>query len=236
MFDRLEVASPQRPWATAAAFVVNSAALTLAILLPMVKPDQLPALNFKTWTVPYSAPRAEVREEARPQPSHTNAMPADTKFRAPGSIPPRIDMSAEDPAQVPSSPYIPGTEGLRSSTTGIPGLPLGATTNPPTIPLVSKPPRPKTIVISHLDEGMLIRRVQPVYPPIARATRAQGTVVLSALINTSGEIEGLEVLSGPALLIESAKSAVKQWKYRPYILNGQPIEVRTQVTVNFTLQ
>jgi protein TonB len=75
-----------------------------------------------------------------------------------------------------------------------------------------------------------------VYPRIAIATHTQGSVVLSALINTRGEIEGLQVVSGPGLLVQSALEAVKQWRYRPYILNGTPIEVQTQVTVNFSLQ
>ena len=84
-------------------------------------------------------------------------------------------------------------------------------------------------------EGMLIRRVQPVYPPLARAARIQGSVVLAAVISKAGTIENLRMLSGHPMLVPAAIAAVSQWRYRPYILNGEPIEVETQITVNFTL-
>jgi protein TonB len=115
-------------------------------------------------------------------------------------------------------------------------LPLTASVNPPPLPVAAKPPRPEKLIISHLDEGMLLRRMQPVYPHLAITTHTQGSVVLSALINTRGEIEGLQVVSGSPLLVQAALEAVRQWRYRPYILNGTPIEVQTQVTVNFSLQ
>jgi periplasmic protein TonB len=84
-------------------------------------------------------------------------------------------------------------------------------------------------------EGSLIRRVQPVYPPLARSARIQGPVVLSALISKSGTIENLHALSGHPMLVPAAIDAVSQWRYRPYILNSEPIEVETQITVNFYL-
>jgi len=84
-------------------------------------------------------------------------------------------------------------------------------------------------------EGSLIRRVQPVYPPLARSARIQGSVVLSALISKVGTIENLHALSGPPMLVPAAIDAVSQWRYRPYILNSEPIEVETQITVNFYL-
>jgi protein TonB len=84
-------------------------------------------------------------------------------------------------------------------------------------------------------EGSLIRRVQPVYPPLARSARVQGSVVLSALISKAGTMENLRVLSGHPLLVAAALEAVRQWRYRPYILNAEPIEVETQITVSFSL-
>jgi protein TonB len=84
-------------------------------------------------------------------------------------------------------------------------------------------------------EGNLIRRVQPVYPPLARTARVQGSVVLYALISKTGTMENLHALSGPPLLVPAAVDAVSQWLYRPYILNSEPIEVETQITVNFVL-
>ena len=84
-------------------------------------------------------------------------------------------------------------------------------------------------------EGSLIRKVQPVYPPLAKTARIQGSVVLFAIISRAGTIDNLRVLSGPPMLVPSAMDAVRQWQYRPYILNHEPIEVETQITVNFIL-
>jgi protein TonB len=84
-------------------------------------------------------------------------------------------------------------------------------------------------------EGNLIERVQPQYPSLARQARIQGTVLLSAVISRDGKIENLQVLSGHPMLVQAAMDAVRQWRYRPYYLNNEPVEVETQVTVNFTL-
>jgi protein TonB len=84
-------------------------------------------------------------------------------------------------------------------------------------------------------EGNLMLRVQPLYPPLARQARIQGQVVIRAVISRNGMIENLQVLSGHPMLVQAAIDAVKQWRYRPYFLNGEPVEVETQVTVNFLL-
>ena len=84
-------------------------------------------------------------------------------------------------------------------------------------------------------EGNLVHKVQPAYPPLARAARIQGSVVLRAIISRAGKIENLQVLSGHPLLVQAAIDAVRQWRYRPYNLNGEPVEVETQVTVTFIL-
>jgi len=93
-----------------------------------------------------------------------------------------------------------------------------------------RPPR-----VSHVMEGNLIRRVQPEYPALARQARIQGTVVLRAVVNREGTIQDLQVISGHPLLVQAAINAVRQWRYRPYFLNDQPVEVETQVMVNFSL-
>jgi len=84
-------------------------------------------------------------------------------------------------------------------------------------------------------EANLVHRVQPAYPPLARAARIQGQVLLQAIISKSGTIENLQVLSGHPMLVHAALDAVRQWRYRPYFLNNEPVEVETQVTVNFIL-
>lgn len=89
-------------------------------------------------------------------------------------------------------------------------------------------------VASGVAAGMLETPVAPVYPPIAKAAHVQGVVILHALISKTGEIENLQVISGPPMLVGAAEDAVRQWKYRPYLLNGVPTSVETTINVNFT--
>jgi periplasmic protein TonB len=95
---------------------------------------------------------------------------------------------------------------------------------------------PKVVRLSHMAPGMLIAMVEPKYPDIARSARAQGEVVLAALIDKDGRIVNLHSLKGHVMLVPAALDAVRQWRYRPTFLNGQPVEVETQIIVNFTLQ
>jgi protein TonB len=90
-------------------------------------------------------------------------------------------------------------------------------------------------VSSGVMTGLLINKTAPPYPAIARAAGVQGTVILQATISKSGTIENLRVISGNAMLQQAALDAVKTWRYRPYLLNGQPIEVETTVNVVFSL-
>ena len=84
-------------------------------------------------------------------------------------------------------------------------------------------------------EGNLVHRVQPEYPALARSAGIQGPVLLRAVISRQGRIENLQVLAGHPMLVKAALDALRQWRYRPYILNNEPVEVETQVTVNFVL-
>jgi periplasmic protein TonB len=94
--------------------------------------------------------------------------------------------------------------------------------------------KPRMVSLGVMDAS-LIHRVQPDYPPIAKLMRLSGTVVLRAVIGTDGEVRQIEVLSGNPILAEAARAAVRQWRYRPTLLDGQAVEVETQVTVNFVL-
>jgi len=90
--------------------------------------------------------------------------------------------------------------------------------------------------VTRVDPAMLVRRVEPVYPPMARQIRRSGKVELHALIAADGKVQSLELVSGDPLLVQSALDAVKQWRYKPTLLNGQPVEVDTYITVIYTLQ
>ena len=94
----------------------------------------------------------------------------------------------------------------------------------------------QTVRISQgVSEGMIVKRVQPIYPAQARQMHLEGTVELQANISQSGSISGIKQLSGSPILGRAAIDAVRQWKYKPYYLNGQPVEIQTQITVNFKL-
>jgi protein TonB len=82
---------------------------------------------------------------------------------------------------------------------------------------------------------MIVLKTQPVYPPIAKAARVSGTVVLQATISKTGAIENLHVISGPQMLVQAAQDAVRQWRYKPYLFNGEPVDVETTVNVIFSL-
>jgi protein TonB len=95
---------------------------------------------------------------------------------------------------------------------------------------------PQRIKVSQgVTQGLLVRQVKPQYPAMARETRVEGDVVLAAVIGKDGTVSDLKVVSGPAILVSSAMQAVRQWRYKPYLLNGQPVEVETQIKLQFRL-
>jgi periplasmic protein TonB len=102
-------------------------------------------------------------------------------------------------------------------------------------PIVKQEPPKKLTISSGVMQGNLLQKITPQYPAIAKAARIQGTVVLQATISKQGTIENLRVVSGPPMLTQAALDAVRQWRYRPYLLNNEPVEVETTVNVVFNL-
>jgi len=130
----------------------------------------------------------------------------------------------------PEAPNIPGTSTIPGAENQI----SIEDSRKPERPL--EPPRQTTRVHrSSVDPAMLVRRVEPVFPPLARQIRRSGKVELHAIIATDGSIQSLEVVSGDPLFIQSALDAVRQWRYRPTMLNGQPVEIDTFITVMYTV-
>ena len=100
----------------------------------------------------------------------------------------------------------------------------------------SSPPAEAPIKVGgNLQAGKLVKKVTPVYPQMAAIAHVQGTVRLTALIGKNGTVQNLQLVSGPSLLGKAAMDAVKQWVYQPTVLNGEPVEVQTQIDVNFNL-
>src|SRR6202035_4924036 len=110
----------------------------------------------------------------------------------------------------------------------LPNLMGGSSTGP--VPVL------QTLNVSQgISQGLLIKKVAPVYPSSALRLRLEGSVQLLATISRKGDIAAVKILSGDQTLAHAAADAVKQWKYKPYLLNGSPVEIQTQVTVNFKL-
>jgi len=157
------------------------------------------------------------------------------RFCAPPSIPPNI-VTHDDPGPVdntagPDGPEIPGVPDSPS----IPGLPSTDSRREPPPPLTHSHPSTPVKVSEPVIAAKLVHRVEPVYPALGIQLRREGRVELHAIISTSGSIESLEVLTGDPLFISSALAAVRQWRYQPTILDGQPVEIDTHITVIYTL-
>lgn len=151
------------------------------------------------------------------------------QLTAPTRIPHDIKMVAEKEAP-PSSFGVAGMEGLGGSSGGVMGSVFGSGG-----PKVAAAPPKKVNISAGVATGMLIQKTTPIYPPIAKAARVSGTVILQATITKQGTIDNLRVVSGPAMLQQSALDAVRTWRYRPYLLNNEPVEVETTINVIFSL-
>jgi periplasmic protein TonB len=225
MFSGLSPNQPSaRRWTALASFTLQSVLVTAALVFPMLYPQNLPQVFLaRRIFVPLS--RGEVRADTNRSGTGSTAptMPAplvvsrnDITF---GKSHPTGDDSTPDP---PRLGFGGGWDLLSVVGSG-----------PSILPTRPAPLRPMRV--SEVMEGNLIHRIEPQYPPIAKQIRLEGSVILKAIISREGNIERLEVASGPGVLALAAKEAVGQWKYRPYLLNGEPIEVETEITVNFVL-
>ena len=213
-------------------FGLQALLTSLLLILPLLRQVGIPSFRPLSTPISLGQPLEEPTVRPHASPSFAPRRPAEFFFRRPSPLPTGrpapIDNDA--PLGTDAGPYIPAGG---SDPHGLPGL-FSSGTQPilPTAPLpvVAHPLR-----LSHISEGNLIRKVQPTYPALARSARIQGTVVLQAIISKQGTIENLTVVTGHPMLAPAAIEAVRQWRYRPYILNSEPVEVETQITVNFSL-
>jgi len=225
----------RRGLTTFTSFGVQVLIVAALLAMPLLRPQGLPL--FRKLTVPVSL--GPIGDRVAPLPTrHGGATPAPHTdhtiiLQQPSHIP--INVTPGDDV---SAPPLGGSGLSGGEVVGVPGGPggvinsVGTGVQPvmPAAPAVEHP-----VYVSHMSEGDLVHKVLPTYPPLARSARIQGTVVLQAIISKQGTIENLRLLSGHPMLAPAAIEAVRQWRYRPYILNGDPVEVDTQVTVNFSL-
>jgi protein TonB len=213
-----------------ATFALNGTILLTFILLPLFRPEALSRMiNIHVLQAPPPP------EEPRPQPMPVHQFAfapqgAAPVFQAPTVIP-RPNPYAETP--VPSTSIDLNGLAQNSNPIGSRNDPFGSSGS--NVRVIEQQPRPPAPVSQGVMNGLLLFNPVPVYPPIAIATRTEGTVALQAIISKNGAIENLRVVSGPAMLQQSALDAVRRWRYRPYTLNGQPVEVETTVNVVFKL-
>jgi protein TonB len=223
---------------TTFAIFLEIIAIGIMVLLPLIFTEALPKQMTMSFLVAPPPPPPPPPPAAAPV-KIVKVIQTDIvngALRTPTKIPQKIQMIKEDEAPPPvmaSSGVVGGVPG------GIPGGQMGGviggiiSSTPVAVPKVAAPQRVR--VSQGVSTGLLIRRVNPTYPPLARQARIQGQVVLHAVISKDGSIEGLTLISGHPMLAPAAIDAVKQWKYKPYLLNGEPVEVDTEVQVNFTL-
>lgn len=221
--------------ALALSLVLEAAVLAALLAWPLLNPATLNAHYVSIPVPPYRRGMPEKpRELSRPPARHLVSAHV---LMQPPVIPPHVDTRLEPPPAIDASdssgPTVPVGDfmGIDGGNETLPGV------HPPQPP---RPPERHATGPQKMSEGVmearLIQRVDPVFPPIAPMMHLSGTVKLHAIISADGRIEELTVVSGNPILARAAMEAVSQWRYRPTLLSGQPVEVETLITVNFVLE
>ena len=226
---------PRNPWAVIGSLSFLSLAVLALIVIPLLHTDPLP--KRETLTMLYLQPPAAAGGNF-------------TKFQAPKLastyIPKRTGITAPvDKAQEAPPPPVGTTGGVVGGVSGgmvggvFGGVLNGMLNSGPSIPVLAKSPASMPVkrirVASRVVEANLIHDVSPQYPPEAGRARLEGAVVLMAVIGQDGSVKDVRVESGLPILAQAAIDAVKQWRYKPYLIDGEPVEVDSRITINFTL-
>jgi len=231
--------SSKRPWTVVVSFAGQVLFVGVMVLVPLlhtgvIVPGRLVSILIAHAPAP-PPPALASRAVAVQGPRSTRVFP--TVLREPGHIPTQILIENGDPQPVviadAGRPGVPGGFG-----SGGPSLLDAApVAEPPTVAQAPAPAPPliRLRIGGSVQAGKILRQVAPVYPAIARQARISGQVRLEAIIAKNGRIENLQVISGHPLLVQAALDAVRQWVYRPTLLNGDPVEVMTVIDVNFGL-
>lgn len=220
-------------WTKLVSALVQSVALAVVLAIPLFHLERLQVVP--------SLP--SIRMTRMPQPPAVQSQPASRTF----STAPTVEREIVQPNYIPTTiPRIndrqdqaPEASFGQGSCIGDCGGGISVNTilsAGPTMPIVQPPRAPNhPIRVSEMKLGDLVHKVLPEYPIAAKQLGIHGAVVLMALVGKDGRVEHVQLISGPPLLVQPAMRAVEQWEYRPYLLNHEPVEVQTQVTVNFVL-
>lgn len=219
-------------WTTMVSFGIQAFIIGILVLIPLIYTEALPKASLTTFLVappppppPPPPPAATPAVIKKPQ---TDII--DGALRTPTKIPDKIQKVVEDEAPAPTGGVFGGVPG------GVPGGSAGGVLGGVLSAANSAAPKiavQKVRVSQGVLQGNAISQPKPMYPPIAKSARISGAVVLAATISKGGTIENLRLISGHPMLVPAAMDAVKQWRYKPYLLNGDPVEVETSITVNF---
>jgi protein TonB len=252
MFDQTFVdgtGKTNKPWTVAMSFLVQSAMIFVVVILPMIFFEGLQPTQLASMLVAPPPPPPPPPPPAAAPVKVVKVIPRQFdagRLVAPKNIPKDIAMIKEEELPPPMSGAIGVVGGVPG---GVPGgtpggviggiigsVPSAAPPPPPPPKEVPKPVTPQRIRVGgNVQAANIARMVKPAYPPLAKQARIQGTVRFNAIIAKDGSIQNLQVVSGHPLLIPAATDAVRQWQYKPTLLNGEPVEVQTQIDVNFTL-
>jgi protein TonB len=223
---------PRNPWAAVGSVTILSLLLLALVVIPLFRTDSLP--QRETLTMLYVPPAAAASNVASPP------VPRSISRNTPTNM--RIRSTVHTTQEAPPSPPVDPAGGLVGGVPGgvVGGIPGGMLSqvlrSTGSAPVLATTPAPKRIrVPARMAEANLVYDVAPKYPPEAGRARIEGTVVLLAVIGKDGTVEDVRVERGLSVLAQAAIEAVKQWRYRPYLLNGEPVEVDSHITINFTL-
>jgi periplasmic protein TonB len=241
------VGKTNKSWTVMVSFFGQIVLIGVAVIIPMVYFDALPKNQLTSFLVapppPPPPPPPPTQTEA---PKVVKVIPRQFdagRLMQPKAVPKDVAIIKEEelPPSASSAGVVGGVSGGigGGALGGVLGGVIGSVASaapPPPPPKEVKPVTPQRIRVGgNVQQAKLVRQPKPVYPPLAKQARIQGVVRLNAIISKDGTIQNLSVLSGHPLLVPAAMEAVKQWVYAPTLLNGEPVEVVTQIDVNFTL-
>jgi protein TonB len=237
-----------KPWTIVVSFTIQIGLIGIAVLIPLVYYDALPRTQLTSFLTAPPPPPPPPPPPAAVMPKVVKVIPRQFdagRLMAPKSIPKKIlEIKEEEmPPSTGGGGVVGGVPG------GVPGGSMGGVIGGiiGSVPTAAPPPPPPPVKVEkkqevqrirvggNVQQAKLLRKPTPLYPPLAKQARIQGTVRFTAVIGTDGTIRNLQLISGHPLLVPSAQDAVRQWAYQPTLLNGEPVEVITQIDVNFTL-
>jgi protein TonB len=237
MFEQVFVGvetNDKKRYTVVLSLLIQVIALAALIVVPLIYTQVLPRAQLRSVFAAPTPPPPALPKPPIETPVRTTTPPRSFDITRIDRVVRPIQVSHVADLSAPAPVSDPGVGGDPFGT----GDPLpGPALKPPDPPTPAPVPKPanKPIRIASMEASQLIYKVQPAYPPLARTTHIQGEVQFTAVISKSGAIEHLQLVHGHPMLVHAAEEAILQWRYKPTLLNGEPVEVITEITVHFTL-